>query len=530
MKKENLCKSGKFVISDPVYCYIYSVAIIIFLYISFRNYAEMMYEHLMIIPCSLFLCAILERKGYLGCKKYLLLACLMVAWFLLLQLKRSIQKDTLSNVGVFLSTYLFAFPLASLLKDGDEKKALRVFAGAYLAAAAVLAVTGLLLILDCLPAFLSKYVYWTGARLEVFWHPNVAACLFLIGIVFCVTFLSQAKSLWSKLILCILLTLIIGALALTNCRTALILTGGYIGALAFFALIKHGKKWFLPGLLAVIILTVGFYAGAGRLYQLNQDRLIAKYARQYSEQLAPEYANSSVNADLENADIISAEGNTAGPESDGTMTTDVNTEGNIHKEESAENYAKADAADTETAEIPVTVNPETGEIVLETDSPQGSLATDFGTLNNRTHIWRASLYALSESRSVLLWGTENPGDFVSEYFTASVVHTHNAWMECLVGMGFVGFLIAMIFTLITLWNILIILIKHHQDLWKRNIALLTMCIMVASLLEPYIFYTTIYYHPIDFLFFLCAGYLVHWQESDNLSFADKLRARFLVKK
>ena len=45
--------------------------------------------------------------------------------------------------------------------------------------------------------------------------------------------------------------------------------------------------------------------------------------------------------------------------------------------------------------------------------------------------------------------------------------------------------------------------------------MLTLCLMAAAFLEPYLFYTGISYHPVDFLFFLCAGYLAHWQEAYN---------------
>lgn len=535
MKKESLHKPGKYVFSDPVYYYILSIVGIIFLYISFKNYTQIIYENLLIIPCFLFLGAMLERKSYPRCKGSLLLANIMVAWFLFLQIKRSIERDTLYNVGLFLSIYLFAFPLASLLKDGDVKKALRFFAGAYLAAATVLAANGMLLVFDCLPAMLSEHVFWNGARLEVFWHPNIAACFFMIGIGFCTTFLSQAKSRWSKLGLCMLLVLIVGALALTSCRTATILTGGFLGALVFFKMIHHGKKWFLPAVLAVVVLTVGFYIGTRWLYQANYTMLIEKYAQQYSEQLTPESADptSAEAADPETIEVETetvSEAAAVEPELEAAVAADVSYEEEyIEEEYSEEEYSEEDFAADEVEQRPFTVDPETGEIVLTTDSPQGSIEADFGTLNSRTYIWSAARFAMRENPSILYWGIGNPGEYVTYYCFFPIAHLHNAWMECLVGMGAVGFLIAVMFTLITLWNILIILVKHHQDPWKRNVALLTMCILVASVLEPYLFYTTAPYHPVDFLFFLCSGYMAHWQEADNRYIMDKIRNRFFIK-
>lgn len=529
MKKESLHNPGKYVFSDPVYYYILSIAGIIFLYISFKNYTQIIYENLLIIPCVLVLGAMLERRSYPRCKGSLLLANIMVAWFLFLQIKRSVERDTLYNIGLFLSIYLFAYPFASLLQD-SEQKALKIFAGAYLAAATVLAANGMLLVFDCLPSILSERVFWDGARLEVFWHPNIAACFFMIGIGFCTTFLSQAKSRWSKLGLCMLLVLIVGALALTSCRTATILTGGFLGALVFFKMIHHRKKWFLPAVLAAVVLIVGFYIGTRYLYQANNTLLIEKYVQQYSEQLAPE-STDHVTTESDDSETIEVETETVPeaaaeePELEAAVTADVSYEEELIEEE----YSEEDFAADEGEQLPVTVDPETGEIVLVTESSQKSIEEDFGTLNSRTYIWSAARFAIRESRSIQFWGIGNPGEYVTYYCFFPVAHTHNSWVECLVGMGVVGFLIAVMFTLITLWNILIILVKHHQDPWKRNVAILTMCILVASVLEPYLFYTTTPYHSVNFLFFLCSGYMAHWQQADNRHIMEIIRNRFFVK-
>ena len=84
-----------------------------------------------------------------------------------------------------------------------------------------------------------------------------------------------------------------------------------------------------------------------------------------------------------------------------------------------------------------------------------------------------------------------------------------------VGNGLCGFLIAMLFTLLTLWNCMILLLKHYRYFWKRNVAILTLCLMGTAVMEAYLFYTRIPYHPINLLFFLCAGYLAYWQKEDN---------------
>ena len=97
------------------------------------------------------------------------------------------------------------------------------------------------------------------------------------------------------------------------------------------------------------------------------------------------------------------------------------------------------------------------------------------------------------------------------------------------GMGLVGFLIALLFTLMTAWNCLIVLLRYYQDIWKRNVAILALCLLAAAILEPYLFYTTVDYNLIDVIFFMCAGYLAYWQEEDNRHIMETIRNRFFVK-
>lgn len=476
MREDSICQSRRSGLADPVYRYILTAAGILFLHLSLGRYALALYEHCLIIPCLMFLGAIRERGTDLKFRKRFILPLAMAGWFLILQIRRSISYDEGYNVGLFLSIYLFAFPLATILNDGDNGKALKIFAGAYLAAATVLAAEGLLLVFDCLPSFLSKDVCWDGARLKMVWHPNIAGCFLMIGIVFGTVFLSQANSRRIKIGLGAVIALLLGAIALTNCRTAILLTGAYLGTVLFFAAVKRGWKWFLPGVLAVLVVTVVFYLGTGQLYQANHDMLVEKYTQQYAQLMA-------------------------------------------------------DSPDDSVLEtLPFRISSRTGEVRLKTDSPQGSIEKDLGTLNSRTQIWNAAILALRESRAILLWGIGNPGWYVSHYNAFEIVHLHNAWMECLVGLGLAGFLMAVLFTLMTLWNCLVVLLKHHQDIWKRSVALLVLCLMAAAFLEPYLFYTAGEYHMVDFLFFLCSGYLVHWQAEDNRRILAAVRSRLPILK
>ena len=81
----------------------------------------------------------------------------------------------------------------------------------------------------------------------------------------------------------------------------------------------------------------------------------------------------------------------------------------------------------------------------------------------------------------------------------------------------------MVFTVITLWNGIVILLKYPLDVWKRTTAMLTLCMMVASFMEPYLFLPPIDYYLYNFMFLLCAGYLFHWQQEDNRKMLQAVR-------
>lgn len=483
----------------PAYLFILASAVLTCSYMALGMYMAHPYRFGMAILCACFMASQLKHVRTVKDKRLFVLPVIMVGWFILLQVKRGLALSDLDEIGLFMSVYLFAFPLASLLQDGDKKKALKVFAGAYVAAAALLSLQGILLILDCIPALLTDEVYWTGGRLTAFWHPNIVACFLMVGIVFCTTFLAQAKSRRSKVAYFVLTVLMAVMLALTSCRTVIGITGGYFGSQLFFRLIRRGKKWFLPGIAAVALLSAVFYWGAMQLYQANCDLLIEKYTQQDAEETAP----ASETAAAETSEQAKA--------SDGEMVIS--------------GVAAGEPVEAPEVQSPIEVDPETGEVKLTTYSPQGTLLGDLATLNNRSNIWAAAIKAIRETPSILLWGEQIPGVCVSRFSTFTFRHLHNAWMECLVAMGLVGGLLALLFTLHTAWNCAMVLIKRYQDPWKRNVAILALCLMAAALMEPYLFYTTFEYHVTNFLFFLCAGYLRYWREEDDRCVWDRLLRR-----
>lgn len=490
---------------DPLQIYALVIAGILFLLTASGDYMEYLYEHFLPIPCTMFMTIMLIRGVPASAKKKYLLSIPMVLWFVFLQIKRSHDNADGYSAALFLTGYLFAFPFASLIQDNDRNQGLKLFAGAITAASVNLVLHTALLVLDRIPESMAKEVYWDGARLHVFWHPNISSCIFLICTAFTLAFLLDSKKKRIKPALLFLLAAQFFANSLTNCRTTILLTCGLLGGSLFFAIVHRGLKWFLPALAAALAVILLGFSFAGTIYDANQNYLLAKYTAAYEAQ---QEATEREAAEKETTESGSFETS--------TETTGKDTDEKGKKDEKKEEPAE---------ELPIKVNKETGKITLKTTSPQKSLEKDFRTLNGRTTIWKSALYALRESPKLLIWGVDDPGVYISYYNPFKVGHAHNSWMEILMGLGFPGLCMALLFTLIALWNSAFILLKHHQNVWKQCCALLVLCLLIAGFMEPYLFYTSPDYHLFDFTFFILLGYLCYWQEEDNRNLLRSIRNR-----
>ena len=445
----------------PTNWYLLAAAVFTGLGIAFGPFGSYLFEEVMIIPCVLFLQAMLSRPVSSGAKKALGLSCVMFAWFFCLQLYRDLAFFEIYPFSTYFCSYFFAFPLACLLLDGEKKQALKLFGMAFIAASLWHSFTTLLLLVELLPGFFAEYhVFWDGSRLNTFWHPNMAACFHMFGIASCLAFLQETKKVWQKLALLAAVLVILATMALTNCRTVIILTGGILGGAAFYAILKGRWKLAPVGIVVACVILVLVYKGCGTLYAYHTDALVASQFSEYIE--AEEIPYEEVEAVAE-------------------------------------------------------------DFVLDTTSAQNSLVEDLTSFNSRTTIWKAAFDALNASRSYRIFGVDNPGKHMSYFNIKFEPHTHNSWVETLLGLGIPGFAVAMVFTLITLWNGIVILLKYPLDVWKRTTAMLTLCMLVASFMEPYLFLPPIDYYIYNFIFLLCAGYLVHWQEEDNRKFLSSIR-------
>ena len=303
---------------------------------------------------------------------------------------------------------------------------------------------------------MQDFLYWDGARLHALWHPNITACYLMVGIGFSAAFWAQAKKPWVKGLLLAAIIVQFLVMSLTNCRTMLLMTGAFLGGIAFFRIFRGSWKQLLLGLLAAAVLLIGSFKLSGVIFRWNNDRLIAAQSVAAAESLMDEPAVNTEEMQTENAPVLDDTG------------------------------------------------------VITGENPQDTLANDMRTLNGRTVIWKSALTAIRDDKSLALWGTAYPGTVISVYNPFEVVHAHNSWMEALMRMGLPGLMMSLAFTAISLWSGVRLILGKKTEYWKRILAMMTMCLMVAGFLEPYLFITNVYYHILDFMFFFCTGYLDFW--------------------
>lgn len=449
---------------------LFAVGIIEFLFITlesrFSGIGYYLAENYVIVPCLLMLGYVLQKQQVPFTRRRLMLAGAALSWFVAVQCIHKLSGMENHPMGTVFLVYLMAFPFAALSEDWGSV-GLRFIGGTFMAASLVLVGCSALLLMDMVPAALTKHVFWDGARLNPLWHPNIAASYFMIGIGFSAAFCAMARKKLTKVLLAAVILLQLLAMALTNCRTTLLLTGAMLGGTLFFVILrKGGWKRFLLGLMVAGLVLVGTFKVSGALFRWNNDNLLASYV------VTKEVQQTA-------AEVVPVE--TAAP---------------------------GEAPTEETVEKELYILEDTG--VLTGDNEQNSLSKDMRTLNGRTLIWRSALKAIRDNKRLLLWGTEYPGTTISAYNLFPVVHAHNSWMETLMRMGFPGLVMALVFTVLSVFSAAKLLLSSGTELWKKIVAMLAMCVMASGFLEPYLFITNVYYHVTDFMFFFLTGYLDFW--------------------
>ena len=405
-------------------------------------------EEYMAVPMLLFLGVTLGQRLSPLAKKCLLLSGMMVFWYVLVQTNHLQNHMGAKTFASFAVVYLLAFPYAVATEDGKEHRGLKWIGAFYVAYSVLMVIFGGMLLLDVVPETLAASVMWDGARASIFAHPNGGAFILLLGIGFTLYFLVKAQKKWAKAIFTVLVVLQICVQILTNSRTSILLTCALLGGTLFFFLWNGTWKRFLVGIAAALTVIVVLFSLTGSLFKMHSDYQIQKILEQGEQG--------------ESQQIVFDE--------------------------------------------------ETGEYSLSgsDQSVQGDLQKDMKTLNGRTWIWLCAFESLQDNPTIKIWGTEYAAAEISYRLNFGVVNAHNAWVQILMEEGIPGLLLALVYTLVAFWNMWKLVWRKDEDLSKKIVAMITLCILLASVLEVYIFATGMDSVFSNFVFFLCLGYLIQW--------------------
>lgn len=458
-------------------------------------------EDYIIVPCLIFLGLVWGKDKSPFARRRFLLAFIAIGWFVIVQILHKISGSETHPIGTVFFIYLMAFPFASATSD-DQKLGLTLIGYVFIVAAMVQVGYTLLLLWDKVPEFMYPYLYWDGARLHAFWHSNISACLFMLGIVFSLQALLTTKKTAIKILLGLLICLQFFCMALTNCRTVILLTSALFGGMTFFHMIRNSWKKCLIGFVAAVLILVSGFWLAGEIYQGHTEALKTKISAQLEKQES-------------NAVKETEPGDTTVPASESDSKKESKKESTKKEEKKSDSAAsKKETAPAEETKAEIRenykVDNKTGEIKLVSDNNQKTFGEDLGTFSGRTRVWKSAIKEIRENSRILLWGTEDVSFLISRNLHKEYVHTHNSWLEVLMRLGIPGLLLAMIFTCIAVRCAWILVWNRSVEMSRKIIAMLTVCLLVAGMLEPYLFITNVYYHIFDFVFFFCTGYLDYW--------------------
>lgn len=426
----------------------------------------------MVVPGLLFFGSALTQKLTASAKRSLLLSFVAVFWFVVIQQQHHLADMGNRNIGIFALVYLLAFPFAAVTEDGKDNAGLNRIGSIYLAFSTLMVFFAMLLQLDALPAALQSSIYWDGARIWMFWHPNGSAFVLLLGLGFSLYFAMQAENKWKKGLLAGLAVLHFCTMTLTNGRTTIFLACALTAGTVFFLIWKGGWKRFAAGAAAAIAVAAVMLFAYSTLFDFHKQYQIDKVLKQ-QELLAAQQAQAEADA-----------------------------------APSAETASSVQSSNIQS----VTIDATTGEAHIggSSDTGQGELSGDIRHLNGRVWIWQGALAALKENPQVRLWGTEFVTAEINFRSSLQTINAHNSWVQTAMLMGLPGLLIALVFTGIAVWNLWVLMWRPWEDVSKKIIAMLVICILMASVLENYLFTGEDMSNCQNFAFFLLTGYLVQW--------------------
>lgn len=156
------------------------------------------------------------------------------------------------------------------------------------------------------------------------------------------------------------------------------------------------------------------------------------------------------------------------------------------------------------------------DALLETINTEVDLQMSFwdslATFNGRTDIWKFAFEIIFDSRENFLYGTGNPIHFT---------HSHNAWVECFLRLGVLGFAFSIYYAIRAMKAVFTILIskRRKSTMAQKTMALLLLVLLVVNTMEPYAFVNIVILA--NFVFFLLLGYVMAWEKELKRNLKEK---------
>ena len=394
---------------DILYWCLLVMVILDFLLIAFAEPMQFYLKGYSMIPSAIFLYAAITRKKGISAKVVLGLGLVMTAWFLFVQAVHHHTGMETRPMGMFFSVYLLALPFAVVAREEQRCTGLKIQATGFLCGTLVLLVFTACLLSNRLPWYLRSTVFYDYGRLNVLTHPNIFGGTLMVGIGFGLMLLSMAKKVWLKIVWAILMILLFLTLALTNCRSAVIMSSLLMAGFVFFAISRKGFVRFVAGAMAAVLVATGCFFGSQELFARHQKRVLEN---------------------LPIAQVLQIRGQTE-------ATSPV--------------IASAVQPPFASSKMDVSVN--TGRFIASIApnsvgmSPQKPLLESFPSFGGRTPIWQEEIKAIRQFPRVALFGVDYVMEFLQRTGNRSYIHSHNSWMEVLMILGIPGLVMAGIFIL-----------------------------------------------------------------------------------
>ncbi|MBE5793931.1 MAG: hypothetical protein E7323_04540 [Clostridiales bacterium] len=478
--------------TDVIYYCLLMVAVLDFLLIVFENRIDFVVNAWSLIPTVLFFGIAIVKTKTKTTKQLLILGSIMVLWFLIVQLIHQQQGLKVRPIGVFSSVYLLALPFASIAKDGESCKGLKLYMGFFFAGLIVILVLAGLLVIDQVPFFLKSDVFLYNSGISIMVHPSQLGGLLVAGIGFAFTAFSITKRMQIKVALVIMIILMFIVLALTKCNAAIWMAYLVSAGCVFVLINKGGYIRFIAGVMAAIIIIVVAFL-------INQLVFVWHWDMYKEKAETPSSQYHQIKVDEKQAD---------------RSLPDM-----FHQTVAGIGSICANRERYKAMQPVVARKASTSVSLLSTAKSLSAFQRQLWalpTLNGRIPIWISFLENISQNKTVLLFGLDY-SMYTLESININHPHTHNSWLEALSALGVPGFLMIFGITTISIWHVIAILFGKCYEAWKKCVALLVVGLFGVGFMEPHLFLGGHFLpggnnlHPMDFSFFLCLGHMIEWR-------------------